>query len=488
MASKIHFPDPKKYKLYLIIFILFIKGCQAYYFIYLTQCNNPEIKLSDLAFASGDTFSYTGAMENFIEKGSYFFFNGKENVYAGRLPHYSLPYLFFRTFLDQESTYNLLVVFQLIIECIATYYLVILFFYLTSNKLFSYLLLCICLVTSNFTQFAAYISPESLSCSLLILSIYSYHQYLNHSSKIKLLIVGTFIGLLTTLKAYFIILFLPIGIHFILDIKKLTKQTLQCAIEKSILVAMPIFLMLLPWTLRNYIRYEKIIPLQINATAGYNYNSADLAFRKFVTAWGGDFIHWEKTSAGCYFIPNPTIHCEYRIPAYAYSSQYDSSDIEKVRTKYILLQKNYSTKLEKEVAADFNSLTKSYINEKPFQFYIYAPLRLAKKFLIHSGSYYLPIHSGNPCYHSWQLALKIIQSLFYWVSLIVGIPGTILIAQRSKNYILPFIALGIIILFPFVLHFAEARYYRTVEPLLYLAFVYVFYDVFKRVSNFVAAQ
>ena len=103
MASKIHFPDPKKYKLYLIIFILFIKGCQAYYFIYLTQCNNPEIKLSDLAFASGDTFSYTGAMENFIEKGSYFFSMEKKMYTQDDFLTIHCPIYFFELFLIKNQ-------------------------------------------------------------------------------------------------------------------------------------------------------------------------------------------------------------------------------------------------------------------------------------------------------------------------------------------------------------------------------------------------
>src|SRR5258707_15288775 len=39
---------------------------KASFLVYLTHCGNPEIKLGIISFAGGDTFSYTGAMENYV--------------------------------------------------------------------------------------------------------------------------------------------------------------------------------------------------------------------------------------------------------------------------------------------------------------------------------------------------------------------------------------------------------------------------------------
>ncbi|SKC43784.1 hypothetical protein [Ohtaekwangia koreensis] len=480
MNLKLHLPDIKKYRLHLFVFILVIKLFQTGYFIYLTKCSNPEIEIGDITFASGDTFSYTGAMENYNQTGSYYFYNGKENVYAGRLPHYSIPYLLFRQFASQPLAYDLLAIFQLLIECIATYYLIRLFLNITNSNIFSYILLGICLLASNATVFSIYASPESLSCSLLIFTLYHYHKFLKEPTNTNLFITGIFIGLLVTLKAYFVILFIPIGIQFLQEIKDIQWITLRRIIAKTLIISTPLIILLSPWTIRNYTLYKRLIPLQINSTAGYNYTNAELAFRRFVTAWGGDFIHWEKTSAGCYFIPNPEIPCEFKMPAYAYTSKYSQTDIDSLRAKFIRLQKHYTEPLDKEVTATFDRFTREYKNEKPFQSHIIAPNRLISEFLVHSGSYYLPIHSANPCFHPLQLSIKLSQSLLYWMSLIIGIPGIILLSARNKNYLFAFTPISLIILFPIIFHFTEARYFRTVEPVLYTGASYLLLEVYKR--------
>ncbi|WP_333820017.1 hypothetical protein, partial [Ohtaekwangia sp.] len=359
------------------------------------------------------------------------------------------------------------------------YYLVVLFLHITGNTLLAYILLALCLAASNFTIFSIYISPESLSCSTLIFFVYHYYKFLQTSSYRNLLFAGLFLGWLVTLKAYFAILFLPIGIHFLFTQNRFNLNHLIIAAKRTLVIATPLIIFLTPWTIRNYTIYGKIIPLQINATAGYNYTQADMAFRRFVQAWGGDIIFWEKTSAGCYFIPNAGIPCEFKMPAYAYTREYDSTDIQSVRSKYINLQTHYSETLEKEVTADFDRLTKSFQQEKPWQFYIVSPFRITAKFLVHSGSYYLPIHSSNPCFHPIQLGIKVSQTVLYWISLLAGLPGIILLSIRTRNSVLAFIPLSLILLFPFIFHVGEARYFRTAEPLLYLGALYLVWSLFS---------
>jgi len=463
--------------------ILLFKFIQAFYFVYLTGCSHPENKIGNFAFASGDTFSYTGAMENYISKGTYFFFNGKENIYAGRLPHYSIPYFLFRQFLSPENSYDLLVILQLLIECLAGVYLVKLYLRITNDKIGAWGLILLFLASSNLTVFSIYASPESFSCSLLIFFLYWYYSYTEGKSKKDLVFSGCFLSLAITLKPYLILLFLPIGIHFLFEEYESSIMKIKKSLWKSLLIASPLVFLLLPWTIRNYSIYKKMVPLQINTTAGYNYTDAELSYRKFVMAWGGDIIFWEKTSAGCYFMPHREIPCEFKMPSYAFTNKYGLAEVEQVRTTFIILQDKYSDSLNVQVAKAFDRLTEIYKKGKPFQFYFLAPLRLTIKFLVHSGSYYLPVHTSNPCYRSFQLILKLSQSGIYWISLLFGIPGVFLLGIRIKNIFFPFLPVFIIIFFPVVLHAAEARYFRTVEPILYLGVAYLFYSVQKRITT-----
>jgi hypothetical protein len=451
--------------------------------IYLTSCSNPEIKLGHISFESGDTFSYTGATENLVTHGSYYFFNGKENVYAGRTPHYGVPYFFLRQLFDVGTSYDLLILIQLILEVLAAYCLFRLCFQITASQIASLTLLVLCLLSTNWTSFSIYASPESLSISLLVFFLYHFNTYTTSLLNRDLLIAGVFLSVLVCLKVYYILVFLPVGIFFLVERKMNLRDHLIKVIFKSVLVSLPLFVFLTPWAIRNYQLLHQFIPLQINATAGYNYSKSELAFRKYVTAWGGNIIFWEANSAGCYFMPRENVPCNFQMPAHAFTKNYGATEVEEVRARFVQLQQSYSDSLDAAVADSFLRMFSEYKSEKPFEYYLRAPAMLTYKFLAHSGSYYLPIHGGNPCYSSFQLPLKAVQSLCYWLCLLVGVPGIILLGYHKRNLILPFIPLILIIVFPIVLKTAEARYFRTVEPVLLIGIGYVVQLIMARIMK-----
>jgi Dolichyl-phosphate-mannose-protein mannosyltransferase len=467
----------------LFLVVLIFKAALAWYLLYLTKCGNPEIALSDFALASGDTFSYIGAMENYISNGTYSFFNGREDVLAGRLPHYSIPYFLFRQLFSQTTSYSLLVILQFVVECTATTIFILFCHRLIPKTPVTILLACMCLLATNWTQLSLFASPESLSCSLLVFFIWAYHRYLERKRISDLILTGVFLGLLVSLKIYFVLLFLPVGIHFLIDQRPLGIIALKNVVALSLIVSCPMMLSLVPWTVRNYFVLNKFIPFQINATAGYNYSSAELSFRKFVTAWGGNFIFWEKSAAGCYFMPQPDVPCEFVMPSYAFTSEGDRQEVEAVRANFIELQKKYSDSLDQQVTLGFQRLTLGLKKEKPLEYFFLAPLRITGKFLFHSGSYYLPIHKTNPCYWPPQLVIKILQSGIYWLALLVGLPALFHMAFKSRYFVLPFLPCLIIILFPIVFRTGESRYFRTVEPMLYLGIAYATQKMFERLNQ-----
>lgn len=460
-----------KWVVFAIGFCITLTSC--FYLSDLTECSNPDRALGDLAISSGDTFSYTGAMENYIQTGEYFFFNGERKVFAGRMPHYSAPYWLFRQVFDTKKAYDLVVLFQVLVSSFAVVCAFSILKQLGCSLFVSYLGAFLLALSPNFSHYAFYISPESLSSSFLIIFIWVYFIYLNRRKKEHLILCGVFLAFLVSLKAYFILLFIPVGIQFlnVFFSRKKRKQALIEVVKLTLIVSLPLMILLSPWIMRNYVGLGKFIPLQETTTAGYNYSDADFAFRRFLMAWGGDIINWEKTSAGCFFIPTAGIECEYTFPEYAFSRSYNIDDVKKVRDKYVLLQQNFDETLERKVVEDFNRLTELYKQDRPLWYYIISPLILVKKFLVHSGSSYLPIHTSNPCFFKLQYVIKAFTSGMYWLTLVFGSLGFLyLIKRKAKFWILGFVPICLIVLFPIALRSVEWRMFEpTFSVLLILS-------------------
>lgn len=458
---------PLRIKQLVVLFILIvtIKFLYAYLLAFNLGCANPETQLTKWCFSSGDTFSYTGAMENYVKTGSYFFFNGRENVYAGRLPHYSIPYFLFRQILTEQDSYNALVLLQLMVESVAILVAFLLCLSITNSFFASYSLLGLLLLAANWTLFSIHASPESFSCSFCILFSYTYYRFSLNSNKTNLLLSGLFLGGLVVLKPYFALVYLVIGVQWLFR-NGITRAGLLRTSFHSLIVSLPLLILLCPWIVRNYSSQNRIFLFQQDIYAGYNYTKSELAFRKYVSAWGENFIFWERSSAGCYFMPSGAIPCDYQLPAFSHSSTEDSLAIEQARKGFIELQRNHTDSLDLVISNMFVALHEKFKKQKPFHYYIAAPVKLFVTFILHSGSYYLPFHKANPCFANWQYGLKGSQSLIYWLSLLVGVPGLFILSTKQKDYTLLFLGCFILVLFPIGLKAIEWRYLRTIEPLL----------------------
>jgi len=477
-------PQSISWKVYLVVTVV-VKICYAFYLSFLLRCADPQLSPGSFAVKSGDTFSYTEAMENYIKYGRYYFYNGEEQVLAGRLPHYSVPYLFFRQIFSEAASYDLLAMLQLILECLAIVCLVATTNDLIRHRLAGPIVWLLTLFSSNWTLFSLYASPESFSCSFLVFSIFFYCRYHQFHKNTHLLLCGLCLAILATLKSYLIVGFIFLGISFLKQegFDPLNVNTWKAVVGKTILVSIPLVLLLAPWVWRNYLIYHRFIPLQINTTAGYNYTKSDFAFRQFVGAWGGDIIYWERTSAGCYFIPDPKVDCIFQMPNHAFTDEYGEKEVAQVRNDFVELQKQYTEELDSTTASAFSKLTESYRKEKPFQYYLMSPVRLLVRFVNHSGSYYLPVHSGNPCYAPAQLIFKVVQSLIYWISITLGLTGLIVLSYKRKDAFILSFNVFIIILFPFVFRIVEWRYLRTIEPVLYIGVAYMIVAGLKLISS-----
>lgn len=442
------------------------------------KCHDDQNLDTLWAVNSGDTPSYIEAMENFIVKGEYYWFNGHEKVRASRLPHFAIPYFLFRQFANEEVSKDLLVLFQIIIECIAILLISVIIGELTGLRIYFYLSAFIFSISLRWTNYANYLGPESLGISLLIIGLFYFHRFRHSKSTIHLLMTGTMIGLGGIMKPYMLVMFMPIGIYFIQE-ASLARNGIKKIIEKTLLISIPLILLLTPWIIRNYGIYDRFVPLQINTKAGYKYSASDMAVRRYVKSWGGNFIFWDPNSAGCFFDARKGFPCNFVIPDRLVTKNVSKEDIISARDKFIEAKGLKDNAKEEKIVSQFNQMTQDFISENQVYYHVVAPLKLTRIFLFHSGSYYVPFTINNSCIPSYLWVIKVLQSALYYLTLIFGSTGLIVLAFRSNEYIYLFIPIFLIVFFPITLRAVEWRYFNASYPVLVLGLVYLIHLLFS---------
>lgn len=450
---------------------LTVKLLSAGYILYLNT--HQKLEGYDTPFSvftknypvSDDTVN---PMENYVSKGIYYRWTGTEVVYAGRLPHYTVPYYIFRQFFSIEVSYFCVSLFQMLVECIAIICLSLLAEMILKSLAAFYWTYILQVLSLNSSIYNLYIDPLSLSISTMVISLYFFYAYLKDRSHKTLIISGLLFAYGVTLRPY-MGMYYPIFFSALLILESDLKSVRSWvnASKRSIMFFIPLALLLLPWIIRNYNVYHKFVPMQIDLVAGEYFPQSHFAYRKYISAWGESFQSWDKRSAGSYFEPKYKTGSEFVFPDYVFTTNYSMKEIEAVKDQFVIVWKTRNDSLDKDLIVKFNAMTDEFIKEKTFRYYIISPLLRIKKFLGHSGSYYLPINKKFPSYKSYQLLLKLLQSTLYYFTLIVGMIGLIYLSINNKNnYILLAIPSLLILFFVFYMKDICFHYFAHSYPIL----------------------
>lgn len=453
--------------------LLIIKTCTVYWSSKSVDClTNEKNKVGYIAQRAGDTEAYIGSMENYIQHGEYYFFNGEEKIYASRLPHYSIPYFFLRFFFSKSISSDLIILFQILIECIAIIYLALLSKRLFNHERYFFIVIGVLAISLYWTHWTGILLTESLSISLFCILLFIYDSY-KRSNKVKdLVIMGILLGILATLKPYLVPLFLIPGLYFIKQHGLKSFSSIGHIFKKTVIVSLPLILFITPWIWRNYNVYNQFVPTQINMTAGYRYSDAHFAMRDYLASWGGIIAYWDHRSAGCYFDAREGYPCSYELPKYLETDNYKFEDIRRIRDLYIKAQ-HVDTSLQKQAIDQLNLLTQDFKEQKPFYSAVVAPSKLTLKAYLHSGSYYLPVQLGSECASWWHLPLKGIQSLLYWFMIIFGTIGLFSLIKDRKGIEMGIFTIGyLLLLFCFIMRSIEWRVFHIFYPIYLIGTVY----------------
>ncbi len=426
-------PLTKKQLLILLATTFAAKLALGSYFSHLTTCEVPEMRLGYIAVYDGDTFSYLGAMDNLLQQGKYFFWNGARDVYAGRMPYYGAPYFLLRLFLDKSAAYDVIVVFQIFFDALATVVFARLCFSLTPRKSVFWLGFLIYFGSFNAFIWSVILNTESLSISFPVFFLYFLHLFWTKGKWSNAFAAAVFLALMTVLKPYLVLLYPAFFLGVLLKDGKIENlSAVKSAVRRLFILSLPLLILLTPWIVRNAIVLNRFIPAQENIYAGYNYSKAFLALDAFAGAWGGALGAWDVSDAGCYFTENPPSGCRFVMPQYALTDEYNAGDIERIRQNYLKLQTDYSPELEQNVVAELKNFTEIYKREKPLMYHVGSKFIIVKKMFWHTNNAIVPIQPNFKCYASYQIIFKVIQFIIYVFALSFGIFGVIKLAYEGK--------------------------------------------------------
>lgn len=476
---------PKKsFKFFIILFVFtfLVKLLLALYFADIGRCSAANDSLTQIfvvgkiSFAGGDTFSYLEPVNNFIETNKYFVWNGKRDVFAGRMPYYGTVYFLLRLFFEKSLAADLLVALQIFLSSAAAICFACLCFNSTKKKWCYWIGYALYLLSFNSFALDLVLIPESFPLSLTVFFLYFCQRFQVDKTAKMFYSASIFLAFLTLLKPYFVLLYPFFYLEFVFINKIFTSpintEGLKNFFRKTILSGLILVALLLPWAARNYINSGKLIFSQEDAYAGYDYAESELAFRRFTAAWGGDLV-WrnpQTPNPSVYFLKeHSSVHDQIKLPAQMFAEGYGIEDVERVRIDFLQLQNQFLPEADASVAAQFDRLTAIYKAERPLMYYFGSGFIAAKRLVFHTNSEFLMafLSPNSICFRNWQNIFRIFNALIYLFSLFLGLAGIFIFAIKKKISIMflifPFF---LILYFAFYDGFASARYFLPACPAL----------------------
>ncbi len=485
-------------KVGIIIFLIFIiKLSSIIYLQYLEKCQLIIPGKDNIFSYSGDAFSYINPWENLITRGIYSL--DGNTPYAGRMPFVGLPYFIFRVFSPKDTALNLMIILQLLVSSIATFYMCKLFerIFYPINRLYERItfskyfwgFLIFSVLSFYVTHFDYYLLSESLAISFLCLFSYHYYIYLSEKrNNNQLLRAGFFLSLTALWKPYFGLLYVPLAVEILWHSLWKNRQAIKSALKKTfiscLIVFLPLMVMDLPWLLRNIVTFNKFIPFQMDIYASYNYQEWHKHYWTFVKKIGESVVFWDKRSFACYFEDYHDLECEYKLPARLLGKNLTEKKIEEQKRLFSELKRNpEDTSLARIVIEGFKSLSEDYRKDHPYTYWLTPRIMHIRTFLFHSGSYYFPVRKDSTCYHTFHYGVKIFQSLLYYMCLIFGTLGLFIIFNFQRNtYMFIFIPLFLILFFPVIFMASEFRYFHSAYPFLSIGLMYLVFKLIEKLK------
>jgi len=429
----------------------------------------------------GDDSSYLDPIDNLLQYGTY--------SHDFRMPGYGLFYLLFRLIFAQPGACNALIILQLLLASTSVYYLALTALNIFKNNAIFYIAFYLFIFCSFSNFFDAYIGSESLCTSLLIFSVYFFTKYFNEQKSKYLFIAGLLATWTMFIRPVFGGLVVACSILILCQNGKL-----KIHIKHAFLFLIPFLICEGSWIYRNFQIHKKFIPF---TTTGSFYPNAATSYLQplfeFVQSWGGVCSFTNKSTDLDWFqyrypgLLHPIIHYD-SLSDNIYTSAFNKDSLLRLKKLIVALQNpsldtTTASSYQHELRAKLYIYKLSVKREKPFAYYVKAPLKMVCVMLYGPATRnYLDRGQVIPFLGRFIVAFNY---LIYFIILISGLIGSVCliiigIKQCSSIFIIAFIPLYIILVHPFMLRFFDNRFLMPAFPFLIISSAYILVKLSKQ--------
>ncbi len=459
-------PSPDNWQVWVTLAVLI----RSFFFLFKVYTAPDSTVHYPGIFASeaSDTVSYFGPIDSLLQAGSY--------SDDHRMPGYGWVYMLLRLALPVRTSLNSVAILQLLLSSISVYVLAKLAARVFQSVPYFYAVFLAFALSTYTALWDHVLLAESFCTSALVFS--HYWLLTANSEKRHYLLSGLMLTWCVFLRPVTVPLLALFGLYILLrpglgSLAGVARWRLFAAFLAP-------FLMLDgAWTLRNYRVHGGFYPLM--TTIGYKGEKESHygALIRFVQAFGGSTVWWAPRAEMTFFIPLPTSarssDTTVRFRDDIYTSKFDQSSLVEVRNMLGVLRDDSvaldrKRPLEAEVIRRLDSYTISIRDEKPFLYHVVSRLRVAKTFLLHSGTYNLFTRPSSEL-RTWELAIKVFYSLLYCFVVLFGLLGAVWLALRGdlESRLVSFTTLFLTFVHPILFKMDEFRYLSPAYPFLILS-------------------
>jgi hypothetical protein len=458
--------DPAEYRKWLpatllirlVIFIFF-----AYEF---SENWTPGMVHHGIVVVQNDSPGYFAPMESLIAG----------NGYSGacRMPGFLPVYAPLRTVLSPQQAELGIVVLQFLTGVAAIYLAALGAYNFRKSKLLFLTVLGLLMINSYVSIWDHALMSDSFSISLLLIAFYFLSRYYQQGGYRLLFWTGLLICWSVFFRPSHILFFPAAGLIVLLHSLRTGFSIGKVALS-GVILALPAAAGISAWTLRNYIRYDKIITLQNDDEECFatlvEYN---VGVRNLVISWGCDYQGWSLNTELAWFLDRDSTST-YDFPPHVYTSRcnYDTlvalkHDFTRARDSGLdpVIRARYQQKVISRTA----DLRDNYRQEKPMHYYVWNRLRLIRLFIFPSKLDNLPLPKRsemNPA----EFGVK----SFYYLMLLAVSAGTVLASvsalfrRDAAMWVFLTFPLSIILIIGALLGYAEQRYLAPAYPFMVMA-------------------
>jgi len=486
--NKFFLKDPLKWQFWVLVAFL----CKALFFIFQLYRNDLHPLPGFIGVVTGDAPTYFYPIDDLVANSSY--------SPDFRMPGYGILYLPFAFLFSKAVAYNILIVIQLILASISIYLLALIAKYLFRSSAIFYLTFYFYAISTYTSLFDPALYTESFATSFLILAVFYLLKTLEHESKrpLNIFLSGIFLTEVIFLRP----VFMPLVILFsaVLFAYYCRQHQIKNAFSKLFIVLLPFLVCEGAWITRNFIRHNKFIPATTSLYYPEIQNSIYMPFFTLVGAWGGSDQHWDPGTDIRWFGLMDDTHTildttNARLPDYIYTSQFNRDSLVILKKQLAIylsdeFNPNADSTKTKQLFAAINAKCLLYASsikhEKPFLYYVKAPLMRTKCFLMHSGTYNLFRTATNKL-SLLPYSIKLFYSILYLLIIGFGIIGILLLSRRSLMLMPVLITTCIVVytvlIHPIILGKCEKRYFVPAYPFMLLCATYAITWIYNKISG-----